>query len=110
MSYLSHESPGDAGVFWHAGSVLTLPESGLPTRYTRLLEPEEFSGGLTVPIASHVHRDASDDSRLLFSVDDREHETLGVLLRLGEWDASAARCAAPARSRSHGTRGSTTSA
>ena len=58
--YRTHESAADAGVFWHAGSLLALPESGLPSRYTRFLEPQEFAGGLTVPIASHVHRVASD--------------------------------------------------
>ncbi len=29
VSYLRRESDADAGVFWHAGSVLALPESGL---------------------------------------------------------------------------------
>ena len=64
------DSPADAGVFWHAGSVLALPEAGLPSQYPRLLAEEEFGGGLTVPIASHVHRVASDGARVLFSVDD----------------------------------------
>ncbi len=70
VSYLRVDSPADAGVFWHAGSVLALPEAGLPSQYSRLLAPEEFGGGLTVPIASHVHRVASDGARVLFSVDD----------------------------------------
>lgn len=103
--YRSRESDADAGVFWHAGSILALPESGLPSRYTRFLEPQEFAGGLTVPIASHVHRVASDGSRVLFSVDDGTSadayggetgagdgvgtvsEPDGIWLRIGEWDA-----------------------
>jgi carotenoid cleavage dioxygenase-like enzyme len=91
VSYGVVGTEADAGVFWHAGSVLALPESGLPSQYSRLLAPEEFGGGLTVPIASHVHRVASDGARVLFSVDDgadgggSEDE---VWLRLGEWDAS----------------------
>src|ERR1700729_376406 len=36
VSYLSVDSPADAGVFWHAGSVLALPEAGLPSQYSRL--------------------------------------------------------------------------
>ena len=90
VSYLCRETPADAGVLWHAGSVLALPESGLPSRYSRLLEPEEFSGGLTVPIASHVHRVAADGARILFGVDDRDAESAGVVLRVGEWDATGA--------------------
>ena len=70
VSYLRQESDADAGVFWHAGSVLALPEVGIPSQYSRLLEPEEFAGGLTVPIASHVHRLAADGGRVLFGVDD----------------------------------------
>ncbi len=66
VSSLRRDSEADAGVFWHAGSVLALPESGLPSQYSRLLDPEEFAGGLTVPIASHVHRRASDGGRVLF--------------------------------------------
>ena len=70
VSYLRTDSEADAGVFWHAGSVLALPESGIPSQYSRLLEPEAFAGGLTVPIASHVHRVASGGARVLFAVDD----------------------------------------
>ena len=98
VSYLEVDSPADAGVFWHAGSVLALPEAGLPSQYSRLLAEEEFGGGLTVPIASHVHRVASDGARVLFSVDDglgvgddadaRAGGETDVWLRLGEWDAS----------------------
>jgi carotenoid cleavage dioxygenase-like enzyme len=94
VSYLRRNSPADAGVFWHAGSVLALPESGLPSRYDRFLEPQEFAGGLTVPIASHVHRVAADGGRVLFSVEggeDDEDDTAGaeegIWLRIGEWDA-----------------------
>ncbi len=94
VSFLERASEADAGVFWHAGSVLALPETGLPSRYSRFLEPEEFAGGLTVPIASHVHRVAADGSRVLFSVDDGAGgaggETEGIWLRLGEWDADGA--------------------
>ncbi|HXY27197.1 MAG TPA: carotenoid oxygenase family protein [Acidimicrobiales bacterium] len=90
VSYLCRESLADAGVFWHAGAVLALPECGLPSRYTRLLEPEPFAGGLTVPVASHVHRVAADGTRVLFAVDDRDAQTQGVVLRVGEWDASGA--------------------
>jgi len=98
VSYLRRESEADAGVFWHAGSVLALPEAGLPSRYSRLLEPEEFAGALTVPIASHVHRVAADGSRVLFAVDDgfggaaetdeTEPAPEGVWLRIGEWDST----------------------
>ena len=98
VSYLRVDSPADAGVFWHAGSVLALPEAGLPSQYSRLLGRGEFGGGLTVPIASHVHRVASDGARVLFSVDDglgvgddadaRAGGETEVWLRLGEWDAS----------------------
>ena len=96
VSYRWAESDADADVFWHAGSVLALHETGLPSRYSRFLEPEEFTGGLSVPIASHVHRVAADGSRVLFSVDDRgasedaagsEGAPEGVWLRIGEWDA-----------------------
>ncbi len=90
VSYLRCDSPADAGVLWHAGSLLALPEVGLPSRYTRLLEPQQFAGGLSVPIASHVHRVAHDGSRVLFAVDDRSEETEGVVLRVGEWDAAGA--------------------
>ncbi len=99
--YLRQESDANAGVFWHAGALLALPEAGIPSQYSRFLESEEFAGGLTVPIASHVHRLAADGSRVLFSVDDgvgadgtggdaSVDEGAGVFLRLGEWDASGA--------------------
>lgn len=92
------ESDADASVFWHAGSLLALPETGLPSQYSRLLEPQEFAGAVAVPIASHVHRVASDGTRVLFAVDERAQEDRssplepgggaeGVWLRLGEWDA-----------------------
>ncbi len=94
VSYLRRDSEADAGLFWHAGSVLALPEVGLPSRYSRFLEPEEFVGDLTRPIASHVHRVASDGARVLFAVDDGvggsrsgEDEDQGTFLRIGEWDA-----------------------
>lgn len=103
VSYLCRASPADASVFWHAGSVLALPERGIPARYSRLLEPQDFAGTLTVPIASHVHRDASDGSRVLFGVDDGApgagpdgdgapvlSDAGPVWLRLGEWDAAGA--------------------
>jgi carotenoid cleavage dioxygenase len=104
-SYLWHGSDADASVFWHAGSVLALPEAGLPSQYSRLLEPEEFAGNLALPVASHVHRVAADGGRVLFSVDDgtgrpagaRDADAQaatdtgeGVWLRIGEWDAGGA--------------------
>ena len=46
------------------------PRPDCPSRYSRLLEREAFDGDLTVPIASHVHRVASDGGRVLFAVDD----------------------------------------
>ena len=49
-TYLTSPSPANANVFWHAGKVLALAESGLPQQFSRLLQPEEFEGGLTVPI------------------------------------------------------------
>jgi carotenoid cleavage dioxygenase len=107
VTYLSRESEADAGVFWHAGSVLALPEVGLPLQYTRLLEPQQFGGSLKLPVASHTHRLASDGSRVLFSIEDRSagsdtgtaNEDLddgdgrmdeGIWLHLGEWDAGGA--------------------
>ena len=103
VSYVSRASSADEGVFWHAGSVLALAETGLPLRYDRFLEPEELGGGLRVPIASHVRRVAADGCRVLFSVDDGSgtgdatggpaDETTGsdggdreTFLRIGEWD------------------------
>ncbi len=59
VSYVTAPSTANANVFWQAGKVLALAESGLPQQFSRLLEPEEFDGGLRVPIASHVHRDAA---------------------------------------------------
>ena len=94
--YQRQESDASAGVFWHANSVLALPETGIPSQYSRFLEPEEFGGGLTVPIASHVHRLASDGGRVLFgveggvAVDDGGDEGDGIFLRIGEWDAAGA--------------------
>jgi carotenoid cleavage dioxygenase-like enzyme len=99
VSYQRQPSDAYAGVFWHAGSVLALPEAGIPSQYSRFLQPEEFAGGLTVPIASHVHRMASDGGRVLFGVDDGSDEVggsggggaaddgEGIFLRIGEWDA-----------------------
>jgi carotenoid cleavage dioxygenase-like enzyme len=96
--YQRRESTADAGVFWHAGSVLALPEFGIPLQYSRFLEPEEFGSGLTVSIASHVHRLAADGARVLFGVDDDSgrdggggvEEGEGTFLRIGEWDAAGA--------------------
>ena len=96
VSYVRQESAADAAVLWHGGSVLALPEAGIPSQYTRFLEPEEFTGGLTVPIASHVHRLAADGGRVLFAVDDgavdggEVDDGAGIFLRLGEWDAAGA--------------------
>ena len=47
--WLSAPSSADANVFWHAGKILALAESGLPQQFSRALEPEEFDGGLTSP-------------------------------------------------------------
>jgi carotenoid cleavage dioxygenase-like enzyme len=100
--YRRQGSDADAGVLWHAGSLLALPEAGIPSQYSRFLEPEEFTGGLTVPIASHVHRLASDGGRVLFAVDDGSDDVSGggrgpvagdgegIFLRIGEWDAAGA--------------------
>lgn len=96
VSYVRQESTADASVFWHAGSVLALPEAGIPSQYSRFLEPEEFAGGLTVPISSHVRRLAADGGRVLFGVDDGASgggavdEGEGIFLRIGEWDAAGA--------------------
>jgi carotenoid cleavage oxygenase len=87
ISYLTAPSPADANVFWHAGKVLALAESGLPQQFSRLLQPEEFDGGLTVAVASHVHRDAATGGRILFGVEPGT-ETAPPFLRLGEWDAA----------------------
>ena len=69
MSYRTGASTADANVFWHAGSVLALAESGLPQRFSRDLEPEEFDGGLSRPVASHVHLDPATGARVLFGVE-----------------------------------------
>jgi carotenoid cleavage dioxygenase len=84
---------------------LALPEAGLPSQYSRLLEPEEFAGDLTIPVASHVHRVAADGGRTLYSVDDGTGRPAGAegadagattdtdegaWLRIGEWDAGGA--------------------
>ncbi len=102
VTYRWSESDADASVFWHAGSVLALPETGLPSQYSRFLESEEFAGALSVPVASHVHRMASDGTRILFAVDDQgrldsaslleltEDNAEGIWLRIGEWDARGA--------------------
>jgi carotenoid cleavage dioxygenase len=89
VSYLTGSSEADANVFWHAGSLLALAETGLPQRFSRALEPEEFDGGLSQPIASHVHRDSVTGGRVLFGVEPRT-ETSPPVLRIGEWDATGA--------------------
>jgi carotenoid cleavage dioxygenase-like enzyme len=108
VSFLTERSDADAGIFWHAGSVLALPETGLPSRYSRHLEPQEFGGSLRVPVASHTHRIASDGCRVLFSVDERNDAVAGagadttnseadeasleegIWLLIGEWDTAGA--------------------
>jgi carotenoid cleavage dioxygenase-like enzyme len=106
ISYLSRGTEADAGIFWHARSVLALPETGVPLRYTRFLEQQEFAGSLKVPIASHARRVAADGGRVLFTVDDRNlgsggdargeeggnvgAEDGGIWLLIGEWDAAGA--------------------
>jgi carotenoid cleavage dioxygenase-like enzyme len=89
VTYLTTPSSANANVFWHAGKVLGLAESGLPQQFSRLLEPEEFEGGLRVPVASHVRRVASDGSRILFGVEQGTEEA-SPFLRIGEWDAAGA--------------------
>jgi carotenoid cleavage dioxygenase-like enzyme len=89
VSYLTGPSSANANVFWHAGKVLALAESGLPQQFSRLLTPEEFEGGLRVPIASHVRRDAVTGGRVLFGVE-RGTEEASPFLRIGEWDAAGA--------------------
>jgi carotenoid cleavage dioxygenase len=89
VSYVTSPSMANANVFWQAGKVLALAESGLPQQFSRLLQPEEFDGGLRVPIASHVHRDTLTGGRILFGVE-QGTETASPFLRLGEWDAAGA--------------------
>lgn len=89
VSYVTSPSSANANVFWQAGKVLALAESGLPQQFSRLLQPEEFDGGLSVPIASHVHRDALTGGRILFGVE-QGTETASPFLRFGEWDAAGA--------------------
>jgi carotenoid cleavage dioxygenase-like enzyme len=89
VSYLTGPSSANANVFWHAGKVLALAESGLPQQFSRLLTPEEFEGGLRVPIASHVRRDAATGGRVLFGVEPGTEEA-PPFLRVGEWDATGA--------------------
>jgi carotenoid cleavage dioxygenase len=87
ISYVTSPSSADANVFWQAGKVLALAETGLPQQFSRLLVPEEFDGGLSVPIASHVHRDSTSGGRILFGVEPGT-ETAHPFLRIGEWDSS----------------------
>jgi carotenoid cleavage dioxygenase-like enzyme len=87
VSYRSADSEADANVFWHAGSVLALAETGLPQRFSRSLQPEESDGGLSVPVASHVHRDPATGGRVLFGVEPAT-EWAAPFLRVGEWDAA----------------------
>ncbi len=89
VSYVTAPSSANANVFWQAGKVLALAESGLPQQFSRLLQPEEFDGGLHVPIASHVHRDAATGGRILFGLE-QGTETASPFLRVGEWDAAGA--------------------
>jgi carotenoid cleavage oxygenase len=89
VTYLTSPSTANANLFWHAGKVLALAESGLPHQFSRLLQPEEFDGGLRVPIASHVHRDAVTGGRTLFGVE-QGTETASPFLRFGEWDSAGA--------------------
>jgi carotenoid cleavage dioxygenase len=89
VSYLTRPSSADANVFWHAGKVLALAETGLPQQFSRVLEPEETEGGISVPVASHVHRDAVTGGRVLFGVVPPT-EDAPPFLRLGEWDAAGA--------------------
>jgi len=84
VSYLTGDTSADTNVAWHAGSVLALAEAGIPEQFSRALVPEEFGGALTVPIASHVHRDARTGGRVIFGIDDGAETTL---LRIGEWDS-----------------------
>jgi carotenoid cleavage dioxygenase len=87
VSYGTADSPADANLFWQAGKVLALAECGLPQQFTRHLEPEDFGDGLTVPIASHVHRDPDSGGRILFGLTPGTEEA-SPFLRLAEWDAS----------------------
>src|SRR5580692_1464914 len=89
VSYATEPSEADANVLWHAGSLLALAETGLPQRFSRALEPEEFDGGLSQPIASHIHRDSVTGGRVLFGVEPGT-ETSSPVLRIGEWDATGA--------------------
>src|ERR1019366_1939599 len=89
VSYVTAPSPADANVFWQAGKVLALAESGLPQQFSRQLQPEEFDGGLRVPVPSHVHRDSVTGGRILFGVE-QGTETTSPFLRIGEWDAAGA--------------------
>jgi carotenoid cleavage dioxygenase-like enzyme len=82
VSYVWRDSAAYANVFWHAGSVLALPESGLPLQYSRELEPQEFGGGLEIAVASHVKHEAASGRRVLFGVEQGPETTT---LRLGEW-------------------------
>jgi carotenoid cleavage dioxygenase-like enzyme len=91
VSYLTCNSAADANVLWHGGSVLGLGEFGLPSQYSRGLEQEDFGEALTVPIASHLPRDAATGGRVLFGVEQGAETTS---LRVGEWDASGALVAA----------------
>ncbi len=82
VSYRQRDSAAWANVLWHAGAVLALPEAGVPLQYSRALEPEEFTGGLQVKVASHLRREAASGRRTLFGVEQGEDSTT---LRLGEW-------------------------
>ena len=120
VSYLRRESEADAGVFWHAGSVLALPEAGLPSRYSRFLEPEEFAGG--ADRADRVARASGGGRRRPGAVRGRRRRRRRMRRRSGTERAGGdlaahrrvgrrrRRCAAPSRWSSSGRPGSTTSA
>ena len=52
--------------------------------------PEEFDGGLSEPIASHVHRDSVTGGPRLVPASSRAPRSSSPVLRIGEWDAAGA--------------------
>ncbi len=123
-------APGRQGGLVPASGVrgLTRVSSGTPTRCWRSPSPgfprstpaswsrRSSRGGLTVPIASHVHRLASDGGRVLFGVDgggasdggaEEEDGILSAHRRMGRRRCPAIR---PVRRAWNGRPGSTTSA
>ena len=97
--YRRQDSEADAGVFWHAGSVLALPESGMPSQYSRLLGARgvrrraDRADRLARAPAGRRRRAGAVRGRRRRRTEDgggRPKDGDGIFLRIGEWDAAGA--------------------